>query len=150
VAVAYSIAIATSMLGPWFSRTVHRRLDWGLTPTLVFGTLLLATLPLVLIVNAGFWPATIALSLSVVGSAIIGYGQGLLARKLMGEQQRRTYFLSMGLLIAGPYLLLVPAGSWIAAAYGMPALFLLIFLGLAIVVAPLYFYLVFLTSRQRL
>ncbi len=148
VALLYSIAILASFTGPWFTRRLQRAI--GLSPMLVFGTLLTAILPLTLAINPHFLSAAVALVCSVIGGAIVGVAQGLLARKLMDEATRRRYFMSLGLLVSGPYLLLVPLGAFLAASLGLEALFLIVGLGLAVVVAPLYFLLVALANKERL
>ena len=117
---------------------------------LVFGTLLMAILPLTLVFNLHLLAVGLALILSVIGSAIVGLAQGLLARKIMDEETRRQYFMAVGLLMALPYLILVPVGAWLTQFAGMQALFLAIGLGLGIVVMPLYFILVTMASKERL
>ncbi len=148
VAIIYSFAIIASFAGPWLTRRVHR--IWGLTPMLVFGTMLMAILPFVLVVNPDPAAVTVALMVGVIGNAIVGFGQGLLARKLLREEERRHYFMSLGALVALPYLFLVPLGSWFAQTLGLQSLFMLIGFGLALVVTPLYFLLVILSNKQRL
>lgn len=148
VGLLYGIAIIASFTGPWFTRKLQRTI--GLSPMLVFGTLLTAILPLTLVYNAYFFAVAIALVCSVIGGAIVGVAQGLLARKLMDEATRRKYFMSLGLLVSGPYLVLVPLGALLTYMLGMEALFLLVGLGLAIIVAPLYFILVAMANKQRL
>jgi MFS family permease len=148
VAVIAAIAIFASFSGPFFTRLLQRAI--GFAPMLVFGTLLMAILPLTLVYNANIGAVGAAFACAVIGGAIVGYSQGLLARKLMDEATRRTYFMAVGLLVSVPYLLLVPFGAWLAQAAGMTALFLVIGVGLAVVVMPLYFILVALANKQRL
>ncbi len=148
VAFIMGIAILASFTGPWFTRKLQRSI--GLSPMLVFGTLLTAILPLTLVFNANIVAVAFAFAFAVIGGAIVGFAQGLLARKLMDEATRKRYFMGLGMLLALPYLILVPLGAWFAYLAGMPALFLAVGLGLAIVVAPLYFVLVALASKERL
>lgn len=148
IGVIYGFAILVSFIGPWFTRLVHR--TWGLSPLLVFGTMLMAILPLVLVYNAHVIPVMVGLAVGVVGSSILGYGQGLLARKLMGEEARALYFMSMGVLITVPYLFLIPIGSWYAQHFGMQQLFVIIATCLVLIVTPLYFLLVLVSQHQRL
>ncbi len=148
VGFLYGIAILASFTGPWFTKKLQKSI--GLSPMLVFGTLLTAILPLTLVYNAYFLAVAVALVCSVIGAAIVGVAQGLLARKLMDEATRKKYFMSLGLLVSGPYLVLIPLGALLAYMLGMEALFLLVGLGLAIVVAPLYFILVAMANKQRL
>ncbi|MBR9692525.1 MFS transporter [Candidatus Woesearchaeota archaeon] len=148
VAVLYAIAIMISFIGPWFTKLLQRSI--GLSPMLVFGTLLTAILPFALVYNPHLFAVGAALICSVLGAAIIGVAQGLLARKLMSEEQRKKYFMSLGLIVAIPYLLLIPVGAWFAHTYTLEHLFLAIGVGLALVVAPLYLILVAMASKQRL
>jgi MFS family permease len=157
VAVLYSIAIMTSFTGPWVTRKVQRAI--GLAPMLVFGTLLAAILPFTLVYNANIAAVGLALIFSVMGAAIVGVAQGLLARKLMDEKTRQRYFMSLGLFVAVPYLILVPVGSWIVHAIsasagsveaGMRVLFLAIGIGLVVIVMPIYFILVAMANKERL
>ncbi len=148
VAVLYGIAIVTSFMGPWFTKKLQRSI--GLSPMLVFGTLLTAILPFTLVYNAHILSVAAALIFSVIGAAIVGFAQGLLARKLMDEETRKKYFMSLGLYVALPYLILVPVGAWLAHTIGMEMLFLIVGLGLVLVVAPLYFILVAMANKERL
>jgi len=148
VAVIYSFAILASFSGPWF--TTRLKTSIGLSPMLVFGTLLIAILPFTLVYNARFFAVALALICSVIGAVIVGFAQGLLVRKLLDEQTRKEYFMSLGLLVSVPYLLLVPVGAWIAQAFSLTTLFLIVGLGLAVVVAPLYFILVAMANKERL
>ncbi len=148
VAVLYGLAIMTSFTGPWFTKRLHKAI--GLSPMLVFGTLLLAILPFTLVYNANIAAVGFALIFSVIGGAILGVAQGLLARKLMDEETRKRYFMGLGVMVALPYLVLLPLGSWFTQAAGMQALFLAIGVGLVVVVMPLYFILVALANKERL
>jgi len=148
VAVLYGIAIMTSFTGPWFTKRLHKAI--GLSPMLVFGTLLMAILPLTLVFNLHLLAVALALIFSVIGSAIVGLAQGLLARKVMDEETRRHYFMAVGLLLALPYLVLVPIGAWLTQLAGMQSLFLAIGIGLVVVVMPLYFVLVAMANKERL
>ncbi len=148
VAVIYGIAIMASFTGPWFTQKLKRSI--GLTPMLVFGTLLSAILPFTLWYNVNILAVALALAFSVMGAAITGVAQGLLTRKLLGESSRRKYFMSIGLFVLVPYLFLIPLGSWFTAVMGMRDLFLAIGLSLVIIVVPLYFLLVAIANKQRL
>jgi MFS family permease len=148
VAVLYSIAILVSFTGPWFTSRLQRSI--GLSPMLVFGTLLMAILPLTLFYNPNILAVALALGCSVIGAAIVGIAQGLLTRKLMNEELRKKYFMSLGIFVALPYLILVPLGAWLASVVGLKTLFLAIGIGLALVVMPLYFVLVAMANKERL
>lgn len=148
IAMLYSLAILASFLGPWTTRKVQHSI--GMAPMLVFGTMLTAILPLALVFNPNIVAAGVGLMLSVLGAAIVGVAQGLLARKLLPDELRKKYFMSVGMLMFIPYLVLVPGGSWFAHAYGMESLFLLVAGGLVFIVMPLYFILVTRAHKMRL
>ncbi len=148
LSVVYAIAVLASFAGPYFTQRVHRSI--GLAPTLVFGTLLLAILPLVLAWNANVAAIAAAMCLSVVGGAIVGFAQGLLARKLLADDARHDYFRAQAFALAIPYLLLVPALSWIANTFPFKVTFLIAAAGLVLVVTPLSFWLVVVSEKVRL
>ena len=148
VALLTLFALLVSFTGPFFTRTVER--STGLAPHLVFGTLLTAILPFVLVYNPRYFAVMAALGCAVIGAAIVGVAQGRIALRIMDEQTRKAYFTTQALMVVIPYIVLFPVGAWVAQVYGLTTLFLIIGFGLAAVVAPLYFILVAMTSEMRL
>jgi len=148
LAIVYIIAIIASFSGPFFTQRIHR--STGLTPTLVFGTLLMAVLPLVLVYNANVVTITMALSLNVIGGAITGSAQGMLARKLLPDQVRHDYFRIQSFVSVIPYLVLIPLLAWIANTFSLSVTFLIVSIGLVFVVMPIYFLLVVQSQHQHL
>jgi MFS family permease len=148
LAVIYTIAIIASFTGPFFTERIHR--STGLTPTLVFGTLLTAILPLVLYYKGNVVTIVLALCLYVIGAAIVGFGQGLLAKKLMDDETRQNYFQVQSILIAVPYIILIPIMAWVANALPLGTLFMITAIGLALVVMPIYFFLVVISEKVKL
>ena len=148
VAVLYAVALIASLFGPSFTRLVQN--STGLAPHLVFGTLLTAILPFILVYNPYFFAVMAALVCSVIGAAITGMAQGMIAQKIMDLKSRKAFFITQSFIVAIPYLLLIPVGSWIASAYGLETLFKIIAAGLVFVVVPLYFFLVIITNKIRL
>jgi hypothetical protein len=148
IAVIFTIAIMASFLGPAFSNYLNKKV--GLAPAMVFGTLLLAITPLVAVYNAHFVSITIANSLSVIGAAILGMGQGLLIRKLLNEEQRKLYYAALSIAVIVPFIILIPIGSFIAQAAGLVALFKVLALMLLAIAAPIYLLLVIFANKQRL
>lgn len=148
VAILYAVALIASLFGPYFTKLVQR--STGLTPHLVFGTLMTAILPFVLVKNPHYLAIMAALICSVIGGAITGTAQGLITQKIMDLTTRKSFFVTQAFLVAIPYIILVPLGAWFVSAFGLDALFMLIGYGLALVVAPLYFILVAVTSRMQL
>jgi MFS family permease len=148
IAVIFTFAILVSFLGPAFSASLNKKV--GLAPTLVFGTLLVAMMPLVAAYNPHFMSITLANAFSVLGAAILGTSQGLLIRKLLSEEQRKIYFAALSTLVIIPFIILIPIGSWVAQAYGLVALFKILALILLALGAPLYFALVVMANKLRL
>jgi len=148
VAIIFAFAIIVSFLGPAFSKYLNKKV--GLAPTLVFGTVLLAIMPLVAVYNPHFMNISVANALSVLGAAILGMSQGLLIRKLLSEEQRKLYFAALSIAVIIPFIILIPVGAWIAQAYGLLVLFQILALILLIIVAPIYFILVLMANKLRL
>lgn len=148
VAVIFTFAIVVSFLGPTFSKYLNKKV--GLAPTLVFGTLLLAMMPLISAYNPHFMSVSIANALSVLGAAILGMGQGLLIRKILPEQQRKLYFAALSIAVIVPFIILIPLGSWIAQAFSLALLFKILALILLVLAAPIYFILVIMANKLRL
>jgi hypothetical protein len=148
LAMIYAIAIIASFSGPFFTERIHR--STGLSPTLVFGTLLMAILPLVLVYNDHIAAITVAMCLYVIGAAIVGFGQGMLAQNLMDDEMRRSYFQVQSVLVLLPYLLLIPVMAWIANALPLSTLFVITAIGLVGVVMPIYFLLVVVSQKVKL
>lgn len=148
VAVIFTFAIVVSFLGPAFSKYLNKKV--GLAPTLVFGTLLLAMMPLVSAFNPNFLSVSIANALSVLGAAILGVSHGLLVRKLLTEHLRKLYFISLSIAVIVPFIFLIPLGSWLAQAYGLVTLFKVLAIILLVLAAPIYFILVVMANKLRL
>lgn len=144
VAVIFSIAVIFSFIGPWFTKSLYRNI--GITPMLVFGTLLTAMLPLSLAYNPNIYVVGIATALSIIGSSILGVAQGFFTRRLLSVSERKIYFSLMGVIISIPMLLLVLAGSYIASV-DLVLLFKTLILALVVLVAPLYLAVLFMYER---
>ncbi len=136
------------LLGPVFSSKIKNAI--GLTPTLVFGAMLMAIMPLTLVFNPELSSIAAANAFSVAGSAMVGFSQSLLARKLMSGKERKRFFASVGLFMALPYLLLVPVGAYIAQTFGFEVIFSVVGFGFLLLVVPLYFILVALGNNAKL
>ncbi len=145
VAVVFSFAALASLIGPWFTRALHRHI--GISPMLVFGTLLTAMLPLSLAFNPNFVAIILAAAFSVIGASILGMAQGFFTRRLLDESQRNIYFSFIGVVITLPLLLLIPFGSALAQV-DLSLLFKIIVGLLVLVVAPIYFSIVMIYERR--
>ena len=148
IAVIFTFAILVSFLGPAFSKYLNKKV--GLAPTLVFGTLLLAMMPLVAAYNPYFFSVSLANALSVLGAAILGMSQGLLIRKLLTENQRKLYFAALSIAVIIPFIILIPIGSWVAQTYGLITLFKILAAVLLVLAAPISFILVLMANKLRL
>jgi hypothetical protein len=107
-------------------------------------------MPLVAAYNPGFLPLFFANGLAVVGSAILGMGQGLLVRKLIRDDQRSLYYAAMSIGVLFPFIFLIPAGAWVAQTYGLVILFKVLAAIILCLSAPIYFILVIMANKQRL
>jgi len=148
LAIMYAIAIIASFTGPFFTQKIHKSI--GLAPTLVFGTLLTAILPLVLVFNTNIAAIAAGLVVYVIGSAITGFGQGLLAKKLLSDELRRDYFQAQSYVVIIPYIIMIPILSWVANAFPLSITFLVVAIGFVLVVMPLYFILVLISQNMKL
>lgn len=146
VALVFAIASVFSFIGPFFTRNLQRHI--GISPMLVFGTLLTAMLPLSLAYNPNLWVVGVAAPLSILGTSILGLAQGFFIQKLLSEGQRDVFFSFMGAIVSIPMLILIPFGAWLTQIYGLVFLFKLIIFLLVLFVAPLYFLIVFLYEKQ--
>lgn len=148
VAIIFSVAILVSFLGSTITHYLRRRI--GLAPLFVFGTLLLAILPLILAFNHYFFPILVAVSFNVIGANILAVAQGLVSRKLLHVSERKKFFESLGVLLVIPFLVFVPLGALLAQFTSFEVLFVVLAFILVFVVVPLYFYLVIMANKKRL
>jgi predicted MFS family arabinose efflux permease len=146
VAIIFVIALITSIIGTLLTKRFAKNL--GEAPMLVFGTLLIALLPLTLYYNPNLYAIGLATVLSVIGGAIVGVAQGLIAERIMTEKEINTYFSGLGFISITPTLILVTVGAIIAQLYTLQTLFLYLGIILAGIVMPLYFILVLILERE--
>ncbi|NQU98213.1 hypothetical protein HQ533_01995 [Candidatus Woesearchaeota archaeon] len=146
VAVVFSIAIVFSFIGPWFTRNLRHHI--GVSPMLVFGTLLIAMLPLSLAYNPNLIVVGVATALSIVGSSILGMAQGFFTHKLLSESERQVYFSFIGIAISIPIFILSIVGAYLAQVYDLVALFKVLVFLIVFVATPLYFLIVLLYERS--
>ncbi|MBU0666658.1 MAG: hypothetical protein KKC26_04815 [Nanoarchaeota archaeon] len=145
VSFVFVIAVLVSFLGPLVTRKLKDYI--GVSPMLVFGTLLSAMLPLALVYNRSIAVVCAASALSILGGSIVGVGQSLFTRKLLFEEERRIYFSFLGFVTALPLLILVPFGSYLVGAVGLTTFFKILIFATCFIVAPLYFLMVILYER---
>jgi len=147
VAVIFLIAIMTSFFAPFIVRKNAR--EYGKFPMLVFGTLLMAIMPLTYYYNPNLISIAVGTLIGFIGAAVIGVAHGLLTADLMSENERRAYFSAYGILITIPYVIMIPLGAYAAQIYGLKSLFLLLGLILVFVVVPLYFLIIIMHSKKE-
>jgi MFS family permease len=148
VAVIFAVAVIVSLLGPWLASRLERHI--GYSPMLVFGTLLIAMTPLFMGWSPNIYAIGVGVSLSIIGAAMVGVAQGLLARKILKEEERTAYFASLAFMIAIPFLFLLPFGAWVAQTYGLTVIFKVITFALLAIVVPVYIVLVAFANKRRL
>ncbi len=145
VAIVFGVAALFSLIGPWFTQKLKHHI--GVSPMLVFGTLLTAMLPLSLSFNPNFYVIIVASAFSIVGASIMGMAQGFFAKKLLTQEQRSIYFSFLGVVLALPLLVFTLAGSYIAQL-DLVLLFKII-LGVVVLIAtPIYFFMVLIYEKQ--
>ncbi|MFP4567416.1 MAG: hypothetical protein ACLFN8_00575 [Candidatus Woesearchaeota archaeon] len=148
IAVMYSLALIVALIGPIITSKINKTV--GVVPMFVFGTCLMATLPLTIVYNTYFYPAIVAANiLSVLGAALIGSAQGILASKVLSLEDRQNFYSSAGFLSLIPFILIVITSAFIAQTRGLEYLFKLMGFGLIIFVVPIYFLIVMWASEKK-
>ncbi len=149
VAVMYGAALLFSFFAPLMTSKFRRAL--GLAPMFVFGSLLLAFLPLTVVYNPNnFYAIIVANVLSVFGAAIIGSAQGLIANRLLNDVDKSVFYVSSGMITIIPFLILVGILVWLSDIIGLLALFEYLAYGVVILLLPLYLLLVFWSTKAKL
>jgi hypothetical protein len=146
VAIIFVIALIASISGTLLTKKFAKTL--GEAPMLVFGTLLIALLPITFYYNPRLYAIGLATALSVIGGAIVGVAQGLIAERMMSEDEVKRYFSSLGFVSIVPTLLLVLVGAIIAQAISVEKLFFALAILLVAVVMPIYFTIVLIVESE--
>lgn len=141
VAAIFLAASLFALLSPSIARRISRR--YGEVPMLVFGTVLLSILPLTFYYNPAIYTIAAAAMLSVLGASFTGLATGLILNEIIRKTDRKIYYATFSFIITIPYLVTVPIGAWIAQNLGARILFLYLGLILLLIIAPLYFILLF-------
>ena len=148
IAIMYSAALLIAILGPIITSKLNKNI--GVVPMFVFGTLLMAVLPLTIVFNPFYYPAMVAANvLSVLGAALIGSAQGILAAKVLSLEDRQNFYSSAGFLSLIPFIIGVGILSYIANNFGLIYLFKVLGFGIIILGVPLYFLIVLWASNER-
>jgi hypothetical protein len=136
VAMVFLVAVFSSFFGFIISKMDSKA--YGKLPTMIFGTLLMALMPLSYYYRPNLVLITMGTIFGVIGSAIVGVTNGLVTLDAVHEGERRLYFSTYGLSIAGSYIVLVPFLAYFAQTLGLKMLFLILALVLILIVIPLY------------
>jgi hypothetical protein len=148
VGVMFGLALLAALLGPILTSKLSKNL--GVAPMFVFGTLLMAILPLTLAYN-NFLPAIIAANaLSVLGAAFIGSSHGIVASRLLNKEDRNTFYMSSGLFAIIPFLVIVISLASLAQHAGLAVLFKYVGFGIIACLFPLYFLMVLWLSKKSI
>ena len=147
VAIVFVVALLFSLIGPRIIQFLHKHISLG--PLFVFGTLLSAMLPLVLLYNPLFPAVLVAVTLTIIGYSILSTAQSLLAQQLLGNSERESFFNITGFVSALPFLVLVIAGSILAMSSYL-LLFKAIIFTLIGILTPFYILLVLISREQRI
>ncbi len=148
IGVMFGLALLVALLGPMITSRISKNL--GIIPMFVFGTLLMAILPLTIAYNK-YLPAIIAANmLSVLGAAFIGSAHSLVASRLLNKEDKNTFYVSSGLFAIIPFLIIVVALSFVAQIYGLVELFKYVGFGIIICLFPLYFMMVIWLSKKSI
>jgi len=139
VAVIFTIAALTSLLGPIISRL--NAAEYGTFPMLAFGTMLMAIMPFVYFFNPNIGSIAMATTLGIIGAAIAGVAQGMLVHDLIPAIQHNEFYSSIAIISSLPFVITGPLGGYIADRFGMSMLFLVSGI-ILIAVVGLYFLLV--------
>lgn len=144
VAMIFIVALISAMFAPTIAKMLSKK--YGNVPLLVFGTVLIALLPL-----SYYRPTLTTIAMAtvcgVIGSAISGLATGLLISNRLPDAEREVYYSSYSLLITFPYLFLFPIGSYLADIYALGPSFFLVLTLLLIIPVILYFSLFFVEER---
>lgn len=142
-----SLALLVVLIGPLITGKMNRNL--GVVPLFVFGTLLMAILPLTLYYNAYFPAVVVANLLCVLGAAMIGAGHNLVAVRLLNEKERESYYTFSGIFALIPFAVLVILISFFADKYGLVRLFKYLGFGVVTCLFPIYFVMVMWISKRN-
>lgn len=146
VAVIFLIAMAVSFIGPYITKRIHMHV--GLSPMIVFGTMLIAMMPLAIAFNPAFYIIVLGNAISIIGSSITGTAQGLLAQRILDKREIIMYFTSMGVLASLMFLIIIPLGALYTQFAGMTSFFKMMVFLILFVITPLNFLIVILVTRR--
>ncbi len=137
ISMIFIIALLSALMSPTISKLLSKK--YGNLPLLTFGTLMIATQPLVYYFSPNLLAISMATMVGIIGASVLGLATGLLITHALKEDEREEYYMIFSFIITVPYIIFVPLGALLAQALGLKLLFLILALTLIFVVAPMYF-----------
>ncbi len=137
ISMIFIIALLSALMSPTISKLLSKK--YGNLPLLTFGTLMIATQPLVYYFSPNLLAISMATMVGIIGASVLGLATGLLITHALKEDEREEYYMVFSFIITVPYIIFVPLGALLAQALGLKLLFLILALTLIFVVAPMYF-----------
>ncbi len=144
-----ALALLVVLIGPAVTERMNKNL--GVAPLFVFGTLLMAILPLTLYYNSYFPAVVVANMLSILGAAMIGAGHNLVSVRLLNEKDRESYYTFSGLFALIPFIVIVLLLSALAEKNGdLLQLFKYLGFGIIVCLLPIYFlFVLWITGKKQ-
>lgn len=124
VAMVFLISVFTSFIGYFITRINAKA--YRKFPTLIFGVILLAFMPLAYFLNLGLIFITIGTIIGVIGGSIFGVTNSLLAIDLISHEMRQAYFSFINFVSIPFFLVLAPLLAYITQIYGLSLLFMIL------------------------
>ncbi len=137
VAMVSVLALFTSLLTPLITKENTKL--YGKYPMLIFGTALMAIMPLAFYHNPNLRSIGMGTILGVAGAAIVGIANGMLCAELVPKDIKASFFGVYTIIIILPYLITVPLGACLVSLIGLSNIFLLLAVILILLVLPMYF-----------
>lgn len=148
VSIVFSLALFTSLIASIVTQKSAK--DYGKVPMLVFGTLLIALMPLTFHFNPNLIAIIIATIAGVIGNSIVGVARGMLAVEYLTQKEQQAYFRTGGVLTTLPYLIFFPIGAYIAQFMSLSTLFLILAITLLVTAFPIYFMIILKNPTKKI
>ncbi|MCF7871474.1 hypothetical protein K9L97_00385 [Candidatus Woesearchaeota archaeon] len=144
----FGIPLVFSIFGPIIASRFNKYL--GLSPLLVFGSVLVSFFPLALSMNS-FLPALVLANLfSIFGASMLGGGNSLLASRYLNSFDRKLFYSFSSLIILIPFFVLTSVLFFMGSRVGYLDFFRIIGVGVLVFCIPIYFLLVFWARKGNL
>jgi MFS family permease len=137
VAMISILALVVSLLTPLITKENAK--VYGKYPMLIFGTVLMAIMPLTFYYNPNLVSIGMGTILGVTGAAIVGIANGMLSAELMPKNMKGDFFGAYTMLTILPYIITVPLGAFLVHQVGISKMLLFLAIILLTLVVPLYF-----------